>query len=259
VTGGLSDAAAARQIASAAGDLLLELRRGLARGAAPDVIRAEGDRRSHALIASLLRDAFPADAVLSEEDADAVTPRDNGRVWIVDPLDGTREFGEGGRRDWAVHVALAVDGVLTAGAVALPARAGAVHATEPAPSPPPVRPGPLRVVVSRTRPGAEAAALATALDAELVPMGSAGAKVMAVVEGEADVYVHSGGQHVWDSAAPVAVARAAGLHASRLDGSPLEYGGASSWLPDLVVCPRRLRDTVLDALGPASRPDRRPD
>jgi 3'(2'), 5'-bisphosphate nucleotidase len=248
VTEHADDAAAARRIAAAAGALLLELRAGLEVGIAPDTVRSNGDRRSHELIMSLLRGRFPDDPVLSEEGGEAPFRRDAGRVWIVDPLDGTREFGEAGRRDWAVHVALVVEGALVAGAVALPAR-GVVFATDAPPPAPAVHPGAVRVVASRTRPGTEAARLADAFEGQLVPMGSAGAKIMAVVEGDADIYLHSGGQHVWDSAAPVAVAAAAGIHTSRLDGSPLDYRGVSTWLPDILVCRHDLRDRVLNALG----------
>jgi 3'(2'), 5'-bisphosphate nucleotidase len=246
-------AAAARTVAAAAGDLLLEIRVDLDRGADPDVVRREGDRRSHELILSLLRELRPDDAVVSEESATTDGQRSAGRVWIVDPLDGTREFGEAGRSDFAVHVALVEDGALAAGAVALPARDGApVYSTDRPLPPPSPRPERLRVVASRTRPPAEAALLADELDAELVPMGSAGVKIVAVLEGEADVYVHSGGQHVWDSAAPVAVACAAGLHASRIDGTPLDYGTGATWLPDLVVCREDLRADVLGVLQSAA-------
>lgn len=247
-----ADSAAARSIAAAAGALLLEIRTGLAHGAPPEVVRSEGDRRSHELIVSSLRAAFPADTVLSEEGELPDASRDQGRVWIVDPLDGTREFGEHGRCDWAVHIALVIEGQLAAGAVAIPAQGEVVRATDAPPSAPPPSARRVRVVASRTRPGPEAAAVAAALGGHLIPMGSAGAKIMAVVDGEADVYVHSGGQHVWDSAAPVAVALAAGLHASRLDGTPLDYGGVSTRLPDLVVCRRDLRDDVLRSVAVAA-------
>jgi 3'(2'), 5'-bisphosphate nucleotidase len=248
----VSDHAAARRIAQAAGELLLGIRGRLAAGADATEVRADGDRQSNELILSLLRREFPKDAVLSEEAPDDLRRLRSRRVWIVDPLDGTREFGEAGRSDWAVHVALVEDGTLAAGAVALPAQ-GVTLATEPPPpEPPPVRRAPL-VVVSRTRPAAEAETVASRLDGELVPLGSAGAKAMAVVAGEADVYVHSGGQHSWDSAAPVAVAAAAGLHTSRLDGSPLRYDVESTWLPDLLVCRADLAAAVLDALRAAAQ------
>jgi 3'(2'), 5'-bisphosphate nucleotidase len=168
------------------------------------------------------------------------------RVWIVDPLDGTREYGEVPRTDWAVHVALVVDGTPVAGAVALPAR-GLTLATDAAPALPPRGEGSPRVVVSRSRPPAAATRIADALGGELVSLGSAGAKAMAVVLGEADVYPHSGGQYEWDSAAPVAVAAAAGLHVSRLDGSPLVYNRPDPYLPDLLVCRPELADRVIAA------------
>jgi 3'(2'), 5'-bisphosphate nucleotidase len=167
-------------------------------------------------------------------------------VWIVDPLDGTREFGELPRTDWAVHVALVIDGQPEAGAVALPAR-DLTLTTRPAPPAPPPGDGPARVVVSRSRPPVAARRIADALGGDLVPLGSAGAKAMAVVQGDADVYAHAGGQYEWDSAAPVAVARAAGLHTSRLDGSPLAYNQPDPYLPDLLVCRAELADAVIAA------------
>jgi 3'(2'), 5'-bisphosphate nucleotidase len=238
------DSAEASSIATEAGQLLLELRhRRLPRGE----LEAEADACSQRFIAQALASRHGADAVLSEEAADDRARLGCSRVWIVDPLDGTREYGEVPRTDWAVHVALVVDGELAAGAVALPAQGLTLSTAEP----PPALAGTgsrLRVLVSRTRPANEAAALADALEAELVPMGSAGAKVAAVVLGDAEVYAHTGGQWEWDSAAPVAVARAAGLHTSRFDGSPLRYNQSSPWLPDLLVCRADLADTVLGVI-----------
>src|SRR5690606_38716724 len=190
----------------------------------------------------------PQDAVLSEEGKDDPVRLSAERVWIIDPLDGTREFSEPPRTDWAVHVALVVDGTPVAGAVALPALGLTLRSRPPEPLPagPPARP---RLVVSRTRPPALTAHLAEALDAELVEMGSAGAKAMAVLRGEADVYAHAGGQYEWDSCAPVAVAVAAGLHVSRIDGSPLRYNQPDPYLPDLLVCHPALAQRVLDVLA----------
>lgn len=233
-------------LAERAGRLLLELREQLA-GAGADRLRAEGDQRSQELLADELARERPDDAVLSEEAADDRGRLGAERVWIVDPLDGTREFSEPPRWDWAVHVALWSAGELVAGAVSLPSR----HLTLSTADPPALaarRSGPLRLVVSRTRPPALVEGLARELGGELVPMGSAGAKAMAVVLGEADIYVHGGGQYEWDSAAPVAVATAAGLHTSRLDGSPLRYNQPDPLLPDLVVCRRELAGDVLRAL-----------
>ncbi|MBE3203353.1 3'(2'),5'-bisphosphate nucleotidase CysQ [Frankia sp. CH37] len=210
---------------------------------------AEGDRQSNELLLAGLAAARPADAVLSEESADSPERLQRERVWIVDPLDGTREYGEPPREDWAVHVALAVGGRAVLGAVALPAAGGLVLHTGEPPVLPPRQPGPVRLVVSRTRPPACVDHLLSRLDATLVPMGSAGAKAMAVVRGEADVYAHSGGQYEWDSAAPVAVAAAAGLHTSRLDGSPLVYNQANPYLPDLLICRPELAEDVLAALA----------
>ena len=216
----------------------------LAAGADPKALRAEGDRSSHEFIVAALAAAHPEDAVLSEEGADDPVRLAASRVWIVDPLDGTREFGEAGRTDWAVHVALAIDGQVTAASVALPARELTLDAS-PATTLAPAYDGPPRIVVSRTRPPAIAETLAERLGGELVPLGSAGAKAMAVVLGDADVYAHSGGQYEWDSAAPVGVAAAAGLHVSRLDGAPLLYNRPEPWLPDLLICRPELRDAVL--------------
>ena len=214
----------------------------------PDVLREQGDRRSHELLVTELAARRPADAVLSEEGKEEPAPARLGarRVWIVDPLDGTREFGDPGRPDWAVHVALVIDGFPVAGAVALPAL-NEVWSTATAPgrdrpaaaggtgSTGSGRTGPPRLAVSRTRPGWSASLVEQALAAELVPLGSAGFKALAVVRGAADIYAHSGGQYEWDSAAPVAVALAYGLHASRLDGTALAYNNPSPYLPDLLI------------------------
>src|SRR5690606_5753199 len=222
----------AADLARRAGDLLLDIRRRLDEGAddaTVKALRAEGDRRSDDLLLAALAEERPDDAVLSEESKDDPVRLERSRVWIVDPLDGTREFGEPPREDWAVHVALAVDGRPVAGAVAPPAT-GEVLGTDPAPTVVRERPARPRLVVSRTRPPAAATFLADELDADLVEMGSAGAKAMSVIRGESDVYVHSGGQYEWDSCAPVAVALAAGLHCSRIDGSPLVYNNADPYL-----------------------------
>lgn len=243
----LTDHELAEAIASRSGQLLLEIRRGLDHGRPAAAVRRDGDIESHDLIVSLLRTLRPSDAVLSEESVDEPRRLQSDRVWIVDPLDGTNEFGERGRNDWAVHVALYANGRLAAGAVTLPAF-GKTYSTRLAEvrHPPPRR---LRIAVSRTRPPSESQVLASALEAELVPMGSAGAKAMAVLDGTVDAYVHSGGQYEWDSAAPVAVAIFAGLHASRLNGAELEYNQSSPWLPDLLICRGELRDRLLSTLG----------
>jgi 3'(2'), 5'-bisphosphate nucleotidase len=211
-------------------------------------LRLAADRQAHLRIVRELRSRFPDDAVLSEEGHDDPVRLGADRVWIVDPLDGTREYGEPGRDDWAVHVALVEGGFPTAAAVALPAR-GLVLATHPRPRlPPALAEGPPRIVVSRSRPPAVAGRIRAALGARLIPMGSAGAKAMAVVLGDADVYAHAGGQYEWDSAAPVGVAAAAGLHVSRLDGSPLRYNRPNPWLPDLLICRPEVADDVLAAV-----------
>ncbi|HJR26514.1 MAG TPA: 3'(2'),5'-bisphosphate nucleotidase CysQ [Acidimicrobiales bacterium] len=237
----------AARAATTAGARLLEVREEL-RGAPGYHVGDEGDRQAHDLLVELIEKAAPGDAILSEEGRDDLRRLEERRVWIIDPLDGTREFGEVGRSDWAVHVALAIDGEVQAGAVALPAL-GTTLASDPAPVVPDRAPGRIRIVVSRSRPPAEAHVLARELDGELVALGSAGAKAMAVVLGHVDVYAHSGGQYEWDNAAPAVVAQAAGLHASRLDGSPLRYNSRDPWLPDLLICRPELADDVLGALG----------
>jgi 3'(2'), 5'-bisphosphate nucleotidase len=250
VTTDVDDHALAAEIATAAGELLLALRPTIAD---PAELKAAGDARSNTLLLERLGAARPDDAILSEESADDLTRLDHERVWIVDPLDGTREYGEADRDDWAVHVALAVGGTASVGAVALPAQ-GVTFATKPAPRLAPRPDGPVRLVVSRTRPPAVTEALREALDAELVPMGSAGAKAMAIVQGRVDVYAHAGGQYQWDSAAPVAVAAAAGLHVSRIDGAPLVYNAEERSLPDLLICRPDLADAVIATVRAAGGP-----
>ena len=252
-----ADGTFARWLAGRAGEMLLRLRE--ERGYDdPAALRAEGDKCAHDLLLTELARWRAADVVLSEEGRrDDPGRLEAARVWIVDPLDGTREFSEDGRTDWAVHVALwsrnsAVPHRLVAGAVALPAQHRVLSTDRPPAHPPATPPagtgGPPRIASSRTRPPAFLAALAADLGAELVPMGSAGAKVAAVIGGEVDAYVHAGGQYEWDSAAPVAVAVATGLHASRVDGSMLEYNQANPLLPDLVVCRKDLAPRLLSAL-----------
>ena len=237
----MNDTELARQIAETAGRMLVELRSsGLFAG---KELGQAGDELANAFIMRALRRNRPDDAILSEEERDNSARLTASRVWIVDPLDGTREYGEA-RADWAVHVALAIDGTATLGAVALPGLPLTLSSDDQLSRP--HHSGRLRMLVSRTRPAAEAVAVAEALGAELVPMGSAGAKAMAVVRGEADIYLHSGGQYEWDSCAPVAVAQAAGLHVSRIDGSPLRYNQRDTLLPDLLVCPREHAARVIE-------------
>ncbi len=237
----MSDARLAAAIAEEAGRSLIAIQR---EGGAD--AGARGDAQANRLILDRLRAARPDDAILSEECADDLARLEARRVWIVDPLDGTREFGEG-RGDWAVHVALAIDGAPAIGAVALPAR-GIVLASDS----PPARPAPAtppRMLVSRTRPSQLCSSVRDMIGAETIGMGSAGAKAMAVVLGEAEIYLHSGGQHQWDNCAPAAVALAAGLHASRIDGSPLVYNQRSTSVPDLLICGKEWADRVLAAVG----------
>jgi 3'(2'), 5'-bisphosphate nucleotidase len=238
----MNDHQVAATLASEAGSLLVAIR---SQGG------AEGDRQANELLLRRLTELRPDDAVLSEESVDDPVRLERQRVWIIDPLDGTREYGEPPRDDWAVHVALAVDARPVAGAVALPAAGQMLSTANPPVVAPPVA-GPIRLAVSRTRPPACVEQLLSRLDAVLVPMGSAGAKAMAVVRGDVDVYAHSGGQYEWDSCAPVAVASASGLHVSRLDGSPLRYNQPDPYLPDLLICRPELAAAVHEALRPTS-------
>ena len=236
----VDDALLAEELAERAGALLLQLRAAGADG-------RTGDAESDAFLLAELAARRPGDAVLSEESPDPAARHTAERVWIVDPLDGTREFGEAGRTDWAVHVALWERGELACGAIALPARSSVRSSRTPVP--PPARERVRRIAVSRTRPPAWAHPVAEELGAELVGMGSAGAKVDAVLRGEVDAYFHDGGQYEWDSAAPVAVALAAGLHASRVDGSTLRYNQPDPWAPDLLVCDAGVADRIVGLIG----------
>lgn len=225
------DAELAARLAYAAGRILIDVRQaGLLSG---KVLGRTGDETANRFLMDALRQQRPDDGVLSEESKDTPDRLGKSRVWIIDPLDGTREYGEN-RDDWAVHVALAIDGVARIGAVALPGLGEVLRTDVPRALPPEGQP--LRMVVSRSRPPRHALEVAKAIGAELVEMGSAGAKAMAVIRGEADIYLHSGGQYEWDSAAPVAVAAAHGLHCSRIDGSPMVYNRPDVSLPDLLIC-----------------------
>lgn len=239
----MTDAELCAKLAAEAGEILKQLQKsGRLVGKA---LGDEGDRIANTYLCDALRHERPDDALLSEEEKDFSDRCARERVWIIDPLDGTREYSEG-RCDWAVHVALSVGGEATAGAVALPGLGltfGSGH-------PPALSPAnrPLRMLVSRTRPAPEAVSVAQILGAELVPMGSAGAKAMAVVRGEADIYLHTGGQYEWDNCAPVAVAQAAGLHCSRIDGTPMRYNSPNPYLPDLLICRTELVPEIMAAL-----------
>jgi 3'(2'), 5'-bisphosphate nucleotidase len=238
----LTDAALAAHLAEAAGRLALNVRDGS--GLTGKALGDAGDAAVNRLLCDAIRSARPDDWLLSEEEKDNLARLGKSRVWIIDPVDGTREYGEG-RSDWAVHVALAVDGVAVTGAVALPGLNGGTVLRSDAPQPLAPMAAQPRFVVSRSRPAAEAEAVARALGGTLVPMGSAGAKAMAVVRGEAEVYLHSGGQYEWDSCAPVAVAAAHGLHCSRIDGSPLVYNQSDTYMPDLLICRPEWAEQVL--------------
>ena len=258
---GLTDVALAAEVATDAGELLLAVREELGFDDPYDLGDA-GDKRANVLILDRLQRDRPGDAVLSEEAVDDLSRVHADRVWIVDPVDGTREFSWPGRTDWAVHVALwqrfgaagaatfhtrGDDGGITDAAVALPAR-GEVYRTDTVNAPPPRRDGPLRITASASRPPAVLWRLRDRMDIQIVRIGSAGAKAMAVVRGDVDAYVHAGGQWEWDSAAPAGVVQAAGLHASRLDGSPLIYNRRDPYLPDFLMCRAELADVLLDGI-----------
>lgn len=234
------DTELAAYLAKAAGALVLEMRE--TSGLVAKELGNAGDQAANQYLIRTLAEQRPDDGLLSEESKDTDARLSKSRVWIIDPVDGTREYSEG-RSDWAVHVALAIDGAPVIGAVALPALDLVLRTDQPAIIPP--APAQLRMVVSRTRPAPEAVAVAEALGAELIPMGSAGAKAMAVVGGEADIYLHTGGQYEWDSCAPVAVAAAYGLHVSRVDGSPLVYNQRDVYMPDLLICRKEHAPHVL--------------
>lgn len=240
----MTDAELAARVAHAAGELLLAVRRSSLLEGKP--LGNAGDETANQFICHALRHNRPDDGLLSEESKDTQERLSKERVWIVDPVDGTREYGEE-RSDWAVHIGLSIGGEAAIGAVALPGLGVTLRSDAPAPLPPTGEP--LRMVVSRTRPASEAVAVAAAIGAELVPMGSAGAKAMAIVRGEADIYLHSGGQFEWDNCAPVAVAKAHGLHCSRIDGSPLVYNHLDTYKPDLLICRPEHAGMVLERVA----------
>ena len=236
----LTDAELAAHLARQAGKILLEIRKsGQFEGKA---LGDAGDTQANDHLVQQIRKYRPDDGLLSEESRDSGERLGKDRVWIIDPVDGTREYSEG-RDDWAVHVGLALKGKAEIGAVSLPGLGLVLRSDQPGDVP--SRPEQPRMLVSRSRPAREAVEIAKMLDAELVPMGSAGAKAMAVVRGEAEIYLHSGGQYEWDNCAPVAVALAHGLHCSRINGSPLVYNNRDTYLPDLLICHRQDADKIL--------------
>ncbi|SEJ28343.1 3'(2'),5'-bisphosphate nucleotidase [Sphingobium sp. AP50] len=242
----MSDADLAAHLAEVAGRILVDVRdSGIF---SPKALGKAGDQTANQFLCHALREVRGEDGLLSEEEKDNADRLAKSRVWIVDPVDGTREYGEA-RADWAVHVGMAIDGEAVVGAVALPGLDGGTVLRSDQPREVPPAPEKLRMVVSRTRPAAEAVAVAQALDAELVPMGSAGAKAMAVILGQADIYLHSGGQYEWDSMAPAAVALAHGLHCSRIDGSPLVYNQSDVYLPDLLICRKEHAASILSLIA----------
>jgi 3'(2'), 5'-bisphosphate nucleotidase len=240
----LNDIEFARYLAAGAGQILNALREEA--GLEGKALGAEGDARANAWLMAEIAAQRDGDGVLSEETKDTPARLSKERVWIIDPLDGTREYGEG-RDDWAVHIGLAIGGKPALGAVALPAL-GLVLDSEAPPVLPLMAAVP-RLMVSRTRPAREAVVVAGMISGELIAMGSAGAKAMAIVRGEAEIYLHSGGQFEWDNCAPVAVAAGAGLHVSRIDGSPLVYNNENTYLPDLLICRQEWAARVLEAVS----------
>jgi 3'(2'), 5'-bisphosphate nucleotidase len=245
-TTAMTDAALAAHLAEVAGRILKEVR---GSGVfSPKALGKAGDQTANQFLVAAIREARPDDGLLSEEMKCDGTRLGMSRVWIIDPVDGTREYGEA-RADWAVHVGLAIDGVPVVGAVALPDLDGGIVVRSDAIVEVPPAPETLRMVISRTRPAMEAVKVADQLCAELVPMGSAGAKAMAVVLGQADIYLHSGGQHEWDSMAPVAVAAAHGLHCSRIDGAPLLYNCENVYMPDLLICRKEHAGRILELVA----------
>ena len=242
----MTDAELAAHLAEIAGRILIDVREsGVFEGKA---LGSAGDATANEFLCHAIRSARPGDALLSEEEKDDTARCAVERTWIVDPVDGTREYGEE-RSDWAVHVGLSVGGVATPGAVALPGLDDGVVLRTDQPATLPEAADRPRFVVSRTRPAKEAQAVCEALGGELVPMGSAGAKAMAVIRGEAEIYLHSGGQYEWDSCAPVAVALAHGLHCSRIDGSPLVYNRMNPYMPDLLICRPEYAERVLELVA----------
>jgi 3'(2'), 5'-bisphosphate nucleotidase len=240
----MTDAELAAHLAHVAGKILIEVREsGMFEGKS---LGKAGDETANQFLCQALRQQRPEDGLLSEEEKDNAARLGKERVWIVDPVDGTREYGEA-RTDWAVHVALCIDGKPEIGAVALPGLDCVLRTDTPIDVPAAAEKP--RMVVSRTRPAAEAVAVSEAIGAELVGMGSAGAKAMAVVRGEAEIYLHTGGQYEWDSAAPAAVALAHGLHASRIDGSPLTYNQSDTYMPDLLICRPEWAERVLSEVA----------
>lgn len=242
--GSLNDADLAAHLAQVAGRILIEVREsGMFEGKS---LGKAGDQTANQFLVHALREQRPEDGLLSEESKDTDERLGKERVWIVDPVDGTREYGEA-RTDWAVHVGMAVDGAPVIGAVGLPGLDLVLRSDQPREVP--AAPDKLRMVVSRTRPAKEATDVAEAIGAELVPMGSAGAKAMSIILGDADIYLHSGGQFEWDSCAPAAVAIGHGLHASRIDGSPLVYNQKDTYMPDLLICRKEHAQLVLDKVA----------
>ena len=244
----IDDHALAARLADETGRLLLDLLNDPA-GPKGWGLEMAGDRQAHEFLVEELRRHRPGDAVLSEEGHDDRRRLDAERVWILDPLDGSSDFGISGA--WSVHVALCQRGVPVAGAVAVPAW-DTTFATDPAPRPTMCRVGRRRVVVARSRGHIDGNRLSR-LGVEVLTMGSAGVKAMTVVRGEMDAYVHGGGLYEWDTCAPAAVAQAAGLHVCSADGSPLRFNNPRPHTPGLVICRPDFADELLEVLAPVAR------
>ncbi len=242
----------------AAQNLLRIRREGFLKGESGRALSDVGDRISEEIIRSMIESERPDDAILSEEQMTEDQRRFYAeRVWIIDPLDGSREFGTEANADWAIHVALwnrsqsdtngFHEGKIALSVVTIPAT-GETYTSFWTQKRDYDIETPIRIVVSNTRAPEWLSDLGAYLNVTLLPRGSAGVKAMEVVAGRADAYVHSGGQYEWDSAAPVGVSLAAGLHASRLDGTPLRYNQPDPYLPDLVICKKTLAPLLLEAI-----------
>ena len=243
----------AANLAESAGRMLVDCRSGAAgQLLGGSSLAHEGDQRAHLHLLTRLQEARPDDAVLSEEGADDAQRLDSSRLWVIDPLDGSRDYGFG-NDEWAVHVGLVEDGKIVAGAVALSALDLLFHTGEgegPACAVDENNPNRRPVIVTaRSRVNAEGMLLAHELGADVFACGSAGVKAMLVVNGTADAYVHASPLYEWDVCAPAAVAQSAGLHVSDAAGDPLVFNQARPVVNSFLVCRPELVDDILSALS----------
>lgn len=266
----MNDSELSRDVAIEAGRLLLDLRATYGDLDPADVdtanrLRKEADRASHLLIADRISAARPDDVILSEEGKDDPARLVADRVWIVDPLDGTFEFGQG-RSDFAVHIVLWVRDALSptgarlvASTVELPAQ-GLTRTDIDTPDVSFALPTdrPIRIVASRSRapkwlPDA-VAVLADRMgrEVEVIDVGSVGAKVNEILCGRADAYVHDTGFYEWDVAAPYAVAHRYGLHASHVGGEPIRFNQDPPYVTSLLVSIPTLLDDLTSVFAEAS-------